>query len=155
MSHHPVQKGGKGRNLLPSKEGEEMVEPKQEGREGSFRRRGCAVHVWGGRQAALDGQTCQPASALRDRLAGTHTHTRWEKDAITKLTSEIKLTGFYMQVPNSALGNLERYSNVERLPNRRDNDNSALKKNKCICFCSSFCLEDGYWLCRTTAASCK
>lgn len=60
-----------------------------------------------------------------------------------------------MQVPNSALGILERYSNIELLPNTHNNENSALKKNKCICFCSSLCLEDVYWLCRNTAASCK
>lgn len=50
------------------------------------------------------------------------------KDAVTRLTLEIKLAEFYIQVTNSGLGNLARYSKIKLVPNMHNDDDSDLKK---------------------------
>lgn len=87
---------------------------------------------------ALDRQSCWPPPALQGRLI-VHTHAM----GTTRPTLEIKLAEIYIQVPNSALGNLVRYSKMKLVPNMHNDDNSDLK-NICIYiyFCSLLCLED-------------
>lgn len=85
-------------------------------------------------------RTCLP----RPFRTGWQVHTRvMGKDAITRATLEIKLSEFYIQVPNSALGNLARCRKIKLVPNMHNDDNSDLK-NKSIYFCSLLCLEDAY-----------
>lgn len=76
---HPRHKGGEGRNQHPSKEGEEVARPEQEGREGTLGRSWFALHVPGGRQGASDRRTDLPASPGPSGQAGRYVHMRWEK----------------------------------------------------------------------------